>query len=181
VTEGVGLAGLRERDFRLQRAQERLVVRRRAAMVIELHDVDVADHLADIRFDVRSLRRRRAPAAGEIARHQVVEVVVLDEGADALGVQILVGDRDAAAAQEMSAGCDECGAHAAAEIDDVARHGGLPRHAGMPGGGDVVQVGTAGAVGGRRRAWRLHLSGVAVVVRDAGDLAGIEHLDVPSI
>src|SRR5207253_8786291 len=45
VAERVVGAGLRDRDFGLQRAEEPLVARRRAAVMIELHDIDIAGQL----------------------------------------------------------------------------------------------------------------------------------------
>src|SRR5207249_319073 len=88
MAERVEFSRLREGDLRFERREKRLVVRRGAAVVIELHDVDVAGHLRDVGLDVWRLRGRGAAAAGEIAGDEVVEIVVLDERADALRVQV---------------------------------------------------------------------------------------------
>src|SRR5262249_51206231 len=143
---------------------------------IELDDVDVADHLRDVGLDVGRLGRRRAAAAGEIAGHEVVEVVVLDERADALRVEIAVGDGDLAAAEEVAAGGDEGRAHAAAEIEHRPGDRGLPGYAGVGGCGDVVEIRAARARRRGRRARRLNGRIVAVVEGGAGDAAGVHRL-----
>ncbi len=184
MAEGVGLAGLRECDLGFQRAEKDLIVCGGAAVVIQLHDVNVADHLRDVGFDVGRFRRGCAAAAGHVAGNQIVERVVFDERADALGVQILVGDGDAAAAQEPSARHHEGGAHAAAQIEEPVRnragHCRSPGDAGMTGCGDVVQICAAGAARRGRGAGRLHVGSVTVVERGAGDPARVEHLDQPA-
>jgi hypothetical protein len=45
---------------------------------------------------------------------------MLDEQADALGVEVVVGNRDRSAAQEMAGGGGDVGSHAAAEIDHLS-------------------------------------------------------------
>ena len=108
--------------------------------------------------------------------HDVVEVVVFDQQADALGVQVLVGDGRDAAAQQPSAGDDAGRPHAAAEVDHLPGLDRRPRHAGASRRRDVVQVGAASAVWCGRRPGRLHGGVVAVVERRAGDPSGVQQL-----
>jgi hypothetical protein len=135
-------------------------------VVVDLHDVDVAGKLADIRFHVGRLRSAGAAASGEIARDDEVEVVELDEEADALGVQIVVRDGDRPAAQKVASCGETGGCHAPAKVDHLARRDGLSRDPGVTCGGDVVQVRPTRAGRRGRGSRRLHVGSVTVVVRD---------------
>ena len=141
--------------------------------MVELRDVHVAGELTDPGFDVRRFLGAGTAAAGEVARHDEVEVVVLDQQADGFGIEILVGDRHRPAAEQPAADHQAGGAHAAAKIDHLTGRDGRAHDAG---GGNRVLVGGIRPAGGTRQAWRNDARGVAVVVGDSTDTAGGDDL-----
>src|SRR6185436_11150436 len=110
----------------------------------------VAGELANPGFDIRRFLGAGTAAAGQIARDDEVEVVVLDEQADRLRVEILVGDRHRPAAKQPTADDEAGGTHATAEIDHLTGGDGRTHDAG---GGDRVLVGGVGPAGGTGQAW----------------------------
>ncbi len=173
VSERVGRARFGDGDFGFEGVEESLIARCRAAVMVELRDVHVAGELTDPGFDVRRLLGAGAAAAGEVARDDEVEVVVLDEQADGCGVEILVGDRHRPAAEQPAADHEAGGAHAAAEIDHLTGRDGRAHDAG---GGDRVLVGGIRPAGGTGQARRNDAGSVAVVVGDSTDTSGGDDL-----